>query len=325
MEGVILEALPNTMFKVKLDNEHEVLGHISGKMRRHYIRILPGRPRQDRAVAVRPRPRAHHLSLQVGQPATPSANGVFGTPVMRRTLPLLVVLAALALAPAAQARVVELGADALPDGQAKLPARPARASASCPATWAARARPSTRSGSAATARSWPSRSASASPTRRRSTSSRTSTAARRRCACRSCARARPARPGSPTGCCASRTLYRVDRYFGSSPTFALDEPLRSPRATSWRSPCPPGPRPSPSTCRDQLVALLAPQGPLRQRQPAGRAAVPGRPAGLRLHLHGRRAADVHRHVRPGSGADRRLGSPQALDRARLFPRRAQAR
>jgi translation initiation factor IF-1 len=42
MEGEIVEALPNTMFRVKLDNGHEVLGHISGKMRRHYIRILPG-------------------------------------------------------------------------------------------------------------------------------------------------------------------------------------------------------------------------------------------------------------------------------------------
>ena len=42
MEGEILEALTTTMFKVKLDNDHEVLGHISGKMRRHYIRILPG-------------------------------------------------------------------------------------------------------------------------------------------------------------------------------------------------------------------------------------------------------------------------------------------
>ena len=41
-EGEVLEALPNKMFKVKLDNDHEVLGHISGKMRRHYIRILPG-------------------------------------------------------------------------------------------------------------------------------------------------------------------------------------------------------------------------------------------------------------------------------------------
>ena len=42
MEGEVVEALPNTMFKVKLDNDHQVLGHISGKMRRHYIRILPG-------------------------------------------------------------------------------------------------------------------------------------------------------------------------------------------------------------------------------------------------------------------------------------------
>src|SRR5205823_10533492 len=42
MEGEVTEALPNTMFRVKLDNGHEVLGHISGKMRRHYIRILPG-------------------------------------------------------------------------------------------------------------------------------------------------------------------------------------------------------------------------------------------------------------------------------------------
>ena len=42
MEGVIQEALPNTMFRVELDNGHLVLGHISGKMRKHYIRILPG-------------------------------------------------------------------------------------------------------------------------------------------------------------------------------------------------------------------------------------------------------------------------------------------
>lgn len=42
LEGEVIEALPNTMFKVKLDNEHEVLAHISGKMRMHYIRILPG-------------------------------------------------------------------------------------------------------------------------------------------------------------------------------------------------------------------------------------------------------------------------------------------
>ena len=42
VEGEVTEALPNTMFRVQLDNGHSVLGHISGRMRRHYIRILPG-------------------------------------------------------------------------------------------------------------------------------------------------------------------------------------------------------------------------------------------------------------------------------------------
>ena len=42
LEGEILEALPNAMFKVKLENGHEVLGHIAGKMRMNYIKILPG-------------------------------------------------------------------------------------------------------------------------------------------------------------------------------------------------------------------------------------------------------------------------------------------
>ena len=42
MQGEILETLPNATFKVRLENDHEVIGHISGKMRMHYIRILPG-------------------------------------------------------------------------------------------------------------------------------------------------------------------------------------------------------------------------------------------------------------------------------------------
>lgn len=42
VEGTVVTPLPNAMFRVKLDNEHEVLCHISGKMRMHYIRILPG-------------------------------------------------------------------------------------------------------------------------------------------------------------------------------------------------------------------------------------------------------------------------------------------
>ena len=42
VEGKVLETLPNAMFRVELDNGHKVLAHISGKMRMHYIRILPG-------------------------------------------------------------------------------------------------------------------------------------------------------------------------------------------------------------------------------------------------------------------------------------------
>jgi translation initiation factor IF-1 len=42
VEGSVIEPLPNAMFRVKLDNDHVVLAHISGKMRKYYIRILPG-------------------------------------------------------------------------------------------------------------------------------------------------------------------------------------------------------------------------------------------------------------------------------------------
>lgn len=42
MEGTVIDALPNTMFRVQLDNGHIVLAHISGKMRKNYIRILKG-------------------------------------------------------------------------------------------------------------------------------------------------------------------------------------------------------------------------------------------------------------------------------------------
>lgn len=42
VEGTIVEALPNAMFRVKLESGHRVLAHISGKMRMHFIRILPG-------------------------------------------------------------------------------------------------------------------------------------------------------------------------------------------------------------------------------------------------------------------------------------------
>jgi translation initiation factor IF-1 len=42
VEGIIKEALPNAMFRVELENGHIVLAHISGKIRKHFIRILPG-------------------------------------------------------------------------------------------------------------------------------------------------------------------------------------------------------------------------------------------------------------------------------------------
>lgn len=42
VEGTVLETLPNAMFKVELENNHQVLAHISGKMRMHFIKILPG-------------------------------------------------------------------------------------------------------------------------------------------------------------------------------------------------------------------------------------------------------------------------------------------
>ncbi len=46
LEGTVVETLPNTTFRVRLDNGHEVLAHISGRMRVNYIRLLPG----DRAM-----------------------------------------------------------------------------------------------------------------------------------------------------------------------------------------------------------------------------------------------------------------------------------
>ncbi len=42
VEGTVIDALPNAMFRIELDNGHKVLAHVSGKMRMHFIRILPG-------------------------------------------------------------------------------------------------------------------------------------------------------------------------------------------------------------------------------------------------------------------------------------------
>ncbi|MEK6790801.1 MAG: translation initiation factor IF-1 [Deltaproteobacteria bacterium] len=42
VEGTVIETLPNAMFRVELENKHKVLAHVSGKMRMHFIKILPG-------------------------------------------------------------------------------------------------------------------------------------------------------------------------------------------------------------------------------------------------------------------------------------------
>ena len=65
VEGTVVEPLPNAMFRVELENGHRVLAHVSGKMRMNFIRILPGRPRQGGAVALRPHARPHHVPVQV--------------------------------------------------------------------------------------------------------------------------------------------------------------------------------------------------------------------------------------------------------------------
>ena len=65
LEGKVVEPLPNAMFRVELENGHKVLAHISGKMRMHYIRILPGRSRPGGADSLRPQPWSHHLQVQV--------------------------------------------------------------------------------------------------------------------------------------------------------------------------------------------------------------------------------------------------------------------
>ena len=63
--GTVIEPLPNAMFRVELENGHKVLAHISGKMRMHYIRILPGDRVQVELTPYDLSPRSHHLPVQV--------------------------------------------------------------------------------------------------------------------------------------------------------------------------------------------------------------------------------------------------------------------
>jgi translation initiation factor IF-1 len=61
VEGEVVEALPSTMFRVQLDGGHAVLATISGKMRKHYIRIAPGDRVKVELSPLRPHPRQDHL------------------------------------------------------------------------------------------------------------------------------------------------------------------------------------------------------------------------------------------------------------------------
>ena len=63
--GTVMELLPNAMFRVKLDNEHTILAHTTGKMRKNRIRVLAGRPGERRNDTLRPEQGPDHLPLQV--------------------------------------------------------------------------------------------------------------------------------------------------------------------------------------------------------------------------------------------------------------------
>jgi translation initiation factor IF-1 len=70
IEGRVIEPLPNAMFRVELANGHKVLAHISGKMRQHYIRILPEDRGRGRVIALRPDSGPNCLPLQVTEKAS---------------------------------------------------------------------------------------------------------------------------------------------------------------------------------------------------------------------------------------------------------------
>ena len=63
--AVVIETLPNAMFKVKLENNHEVLTHVSGRMRKNFIRILAWRPRGRGVESLRPESRTDRVPLQI--------------------------------------------------------------------------------------------------------------------------------------------------------------------------------------------------------------------------------------------------------------------
>src|ERR1700748_2424429 len=83
-EGEVVEALPNAMFRVKLDNDHMVLGHVAGKMRRFRIRLLPG----DRVrVELSPYDLDRARIVYRHREAPAARAGPFGRSARRRALP----------------------------------------------------------------------------------------------------------------------------------------------------------------------------------------------------------------------------------------------
>ena len=80
MEGEVVEALRNGMFRITLDNGHETIGYTAGKMRRFRIRILPGDRIKIELFAVRPRSRSHRVPLPLARKWAPRGSFRKGRP-----------------------------------------------------------------------------------------------------------------------------------------------------------------------------------------------------------------------------------------------------
>ena len=103
VEGEVIDSLPNAMFRVRLENKHEMVAHISGKMRMHYIRILPGdrvtlsllvsRVRADHPYGSRP---TDHLTLDT--------NSLDRSPYFHRRTPINRIILRHSPTPSAPAR-----------------------------------------------------------------------------------------------------------------------------------------------------------------------------------------------------------------------------
>ena len=79
VSGTVKEPLKNAMFLVELENGHEVLAHVSGKMRRHFIRILPGDV-VKMELSLRPHPRSYRLPRSLSEPARRSSVSTTSSP-----------------------------------------------------------------------------------------------------------------------------------------------------------------------------------------------------------------------------------------------------